>query len=78
MSQQHSSDPDPKRLPGLDQGGGVPPGDTPPAEGSTSDAGPRETHNPTRGWSKGPLIAMSLIVLLFAVFILAGAVALVL
>lgn len=61
-------DPDPSHTPGLERGGQVPPGETPPAEGSTSEAGPRETHNPTKGWSKGPVILIALVVAVFLVF----------
>ncbi|KEF12888.1 membrane protein [Streptomyces rimosus] len=64
-------DPVPERPPGLEPGGGVPPGETPPAEGSTPDAGPLETHNPTRGWSKGPLLALAVVVVLVAAFFIA-------
>ncbi|MER7175369.1 DUF6480 family protein [Streptomyces mesophilus] len=71
-------DPDPYRTPGLEPGGGVPPGETPPAEGSTSGAGPQETDNPTRGWAKGPLAAILLVVALVAVGCLAFAVELLL
>ncbi len=52
----------------------MPPGETPPGEGGLSGAGPRETHNPTRGWAKGPLVLIALVVLLFAVGFLAYAV----
>ncbi|WP_030751526.1 DUF6480 family protein [Streptomyces sp. NRRL F-5135] len=65
--------PDPDRTPGVEPGG-VPPGETPPGEGGLSGAGPRETHNPTRGWAKGPLVLIALVVLLFAVGFLAYAV----
>jgi hypothetical protein len=68
-------DPDPARTPGLEPGGGVPEGDTPPAEGSTSGAGPRETYNPVTGWAKGPLVIILIIVVLVAAFFLAYAVA---
>jgi hypothetical protein len=52
--------------------GGVPPGETPPGEDSLSGAGPRETYNPVKGWGPGPLIALVVLVLLFAVFFLVG------
>ncbi|MGK5643041.1 DUF6480 family protein [Streptomyces sp. URMC 126] len=63
-------DPDPARTPGLEPGGGVPPGETPPGEDSTSGAGPRETYNPTRGWAKGPLFAIGALVLVFVVTVI--------
>lgn len=43
-----SPDPDPANTPGLEPGGGVAPGDTPPGESSTSGAGPREPDLPSR------------------------------
>ncbi|MEU4204334.1 MULTISPECIES: DUF6480 family protein [Streptomyces] len=64
-------DPVPEHTAGLEPGGGVPPGETPPAEGSTPDAGPLETHNPTRGWSKGPVLALAVVVVLVAAFFIA-------
>lgn len=64
------ADPDPDRTPGLEPGGGVPPGETPPAEGSTPDAGPDETHNPTKGWGRAPMIAIAVVVACFAVYFL--------
>ncbi|MCP9946945.1 DUF6480 family protein [Streptomyces somaliensis] len=59
-------DPDPDRTAGLDAGGSAVPGDTPPAEGSTSGAGPQETHNPPTGWAKAPLAIILLLVVLIA------------
>ncbi|WP_369687776.1 DUF6480 family protein [Streptomyces somaliensis] len=47
-------------------GGSAVPGDTPPAEGSTSGAGPQETHNPPTGWAKAPLAIILLLVVLIA------------
>ncbi|KNB54075.1 DUF6480 family protein [Streptomyces caatingaensis] len=66
-------DPDPERTPGLEPGGGVPPGETPPGEDSTAGAGPRETYNPTRGWAKGPLLAIGVLVVVFALTVIVWA-----
>ena len=66
-------DPDPARTTGLEPGGGVPRGDTPPVEGSTSGAGPQETHNPPTGWGKGPLLLILVVAMLVAAFFLAYA-----
>ncbi|OII60373.1 hypothetical protein BJP40_10595 [Streptomyces sp. CC53] len=68
-------DPEPERSTGLEPGGGVPPGETPPAESSLPEAGPRETHNPTKGWAKAPLAGILLVVLLVAAGLAAMAVA---
>ncbi|MGA4844081.1 DUF6480 family protein [Streptomyces sp. G45] len=72
----NTPDPDPRHTTGLEPGGGVPPGETPPAEDSTGGAGPQETHNPPRGWAKGPLIVIGAVVVLFAAFFLAFALSL--
>ncbi|MEU7103844.1 DUF6480 family protein [Streptomyces sp. NPDC046215] len=69
-----SMDPDPDDTTGLEPGGGVPPGETPPAEGSTSEAGPR--HNPPKGWAGMPMAVILVVVLLFAGLFVAMAVSL--
>ncbi|GAA2308024.1 DUF6480 family protein [Streptomyces caniferus] len=72
MGSQYS-DQDPRRSPGIAPGVGVPPGETPPGEGSTgAETGPRD--NQTRGWAKGPVIILAIIVVLCAAFFIAYAV----
>jgi hypothetical protein len=73
-----SPDPEPERTPGLEPGGGVPPGETPPAESSMPEAGPQETHNPPKGWAKAPLTLIIVLVALIAAFFLAYALVLML
>jgi hypothetical protein len=70
-------DPDPAETPGLEPGGGVPPGSTPPDSAQTSGVSaheprPRRTLTPT---AIASLIAIALFVLLFvatAVFLVVG------
>ncbi|TQK42377.1 hypothetical protein FBY35_3775 [Streptomyces sp. SLBN-118] len=72
---EYNPDPDPRHTAGL-EGGSVPLGETPPAESSTSSgAGPRETR--TRGWAKGPMAAIAVLVLLIAAFFLVYALVLI-
>ena len=54
----------------------MPVGETPPGEGSTSEAGPR--HEPPRGWAKGPLVVILTVVVLVAAFFLVYALTLLL
>ena len=65
--------PDPDSTPGLEPGGGVAPGDTPPGEGSMSGAvGSTVNQGPVSG-SRTPMIvaqvALGLVVLLIAALI---------
>jgi hypothetical protein len=71
-------DPDPSSSTVLEPGGSVPPGETPPAESSMPGAGPQETHNPPKGWAKGPLTLIIAIVVLIAAFFLVYALVLLL
>ncbi|WP_306187499.1 MULTISPECIES: DUF6480 family protein [unclassified Streptomyces] len=70
-------DPDPERTPGLEPGGGVPPGETPPAESSMPEAGPRQPDSTSRGWAKAPLAAIIVLVLVLAFGFLAYALGLI-
>ncbi|MEU7429733.1 DUF6480 family protein [Streptomyces sioyaensis] len=64
-------DQEPRNSPGAV--GGVPPGETPAGEGSTgSETGPADRQ--TRGWAKGPVIILGIIVVLCAAFFIAYAV----
>ncbi|MFE5793410.1 DUF6480 family protein [Streptomyces sp. NPDC056503] len=70
-------DPNPRQSPwhatGDGAAGGVHPGETPPAESGTGTAtGP---YRPlSRGWTKGPLLVMWVVVVLCALFFLAYAI----
>ncbi|MEU0603530.1 DUF6480 family protein [Streptomyces sp. NPDC006393] len=70
-------DPDPERTTGLEPGGGVPPGETPPAESSMPEAGPRQPDSTSRGWAKAPLAVIIVLVLVLAFGFLAYALGLI-
>ena len=80
MTRSDSPGPDPSVTPGLEAGGGVTPGDTPPVSDSMSgaarDLGPN--HGPVSG-NRTPMIVtlsvLAVIVLLSAGFIIASLVA---
>lgn len=66
-----SSNPDPmdENITGLEPGGGVPPGETPPAEGSiSSDQGHSEGAKAGKAVSRLWLVAISIVVVLIALF----------
>lgn len=70
-------DPEPERSTGLEPGGGVPPGETPPAESSLPQAGPREPEAQRGGWAKAPLVLIIVLVVLVAAGFLGYALSLV-
>lgn len=59
-------DPDPDQTPGLEPGGGVAPGDTPPAESSMSGASDRQpgTGSTRSNWAAYAVIGAFVVVLL--------------
>ncbi|AZM56445.1 hypothetical protein DMA15_30915 [Streptomyces sp. WAC 01529] len=69
-------EPDPRGTSGTQPGRGVPPGESPPADGGMSETGP--AHDPPKGWSKGPLALILGLSLLIAAFFLVYALVLLL
>ncbi|WP_207957808.1 DUF6480 family protein [Streptomyces sp. YIM 98790] len=64
----------PEPPPAWDGAGNLRPGETPPAEGSMSETGPYESHNPTRGWGPVPLLLIVLLAASFVAFFIAYAI----
>jgi len=62
-------DPDPARTPGLEPGGGVAPGDTPPDSGQTP--GPADPPIPSRAGSVVALVLVAVVTLLALAFVIA-------
>lgn len=69
-------DPEPERTAGLQPGGQVSPGETPPAEGGTFGISHPEPPELRKGWGAMPLILIMVVVALIAIGLIAMAVAL--
>ncbi|MCL6734560.1 DUF6480 family protein [Streptomyces neyagawaensis] len=73
-----SPDPEPNRTTGLEPGGGVPPGETPPAEGGTSGvARPDPPAVRRKGWGALPLVLIILLAAVIAIGLIGMAVSLI-
>ncbi|MFE0256188.1 DUF6480 family protein [Streptomyces sp. NPDC059010] len=70
-----SPDPEPTRTPGLESGGQVSPGETPPAEGGTFGTHP-DPPELSKGWGAMPLTVIMVLVVLVVVGLIAMAAAL--
>ncbi|WP_369223910.1 DUF6480 family protein [Streptomyces sp. R39] len=70
-------DPEPRRTPGLEPGGGVAPGETPPAEGSISGISHPEPPELRKGWAAMPLVLIMGVVLLVVIGLIAMVAALI-
>ncbi|MEU8587627.1 DUF6480 family protein [Streptomyces sp. NPDC048664] len=55
---------------------GVPPGETPAAEGSIAETVPQGDYRTARGWSTAPMIVITVMVVMVAGFFLAYAITL--
>jgi len=67
-------DPDPSTTPGLEPGGGVAPGDTPPIEASATEGLAHHETAPSRAVPAVALIALGVLVLLIIGFFVARAI----
>ena len=61
-------DPDPDSTPGLEPGGSVTPGDTPPGESSTSGASDRQPRTGSTGANWAAYVIIGLVVVVVALF----------
>ena len=68
-SAQSNQDPDPARAAGLDAGGSVPPGETPPDSGSMSGTSPDAHKAPNMGPVSGNRTPMIITLSVLAVFV---------
>jgi cobalamin biosynthesis Mg chelatase CobN len=68
-----SPDPDPSNTPGLEPGGGVAPGDTPPGEASTTEAISHREAEPARFLPYAAIVGVALLVICVVAFFIARA-----
>ena len=68
------TDPNPDNTPGLEAGGGVNPGDTPPGEASTSGVSHREPKLPSERTNKAVYVGILVVVGLVVVMLIGYAV----
>ncbi|WP_327730838.1 DUF6480 family protein [Streptomyces sp. NBC_00487] len=68
----------PRRTPGVEAHGGVPPGETPPAEGGTYGISHPEPPELRKGWGPMPLVLIMAVVALIAIGLIGMAVSLML
>ncbi len=61
-------DPDPDSTPGLEPGGSVTPGDTPPGESSTSGAADRQPRTGSTGANWAAYVIVGIVVVVVALF----------
>jgi len=76
MSTPTSPDPDPAQTPGLEPGGSVAPGDTPPGESSTSGAADRQPAAGSRGANWAAYIIIGVVVAFTGLFFVGYAIGL--
>ena len=76
MSTPTRPDPDPANTPGLEAGGSVAPGDTPPGESSTSGAVDQQPDTGSRGANWAAYIVIGVVVAFAALFFVGYAIGL--
>ncbi|KND41752.1 MULTISPECIES: DUF6480 family protein [Streptomyces] len=71
-------DPNPRRVPGVQPGGGVSPGETPPGEGGTYGIShPEPPEMRSKGWGPMPIVLIMVVAALMAIGLIGMAVTLI-